>query len=310
MYKLPHDIPSSNAKVEDLADYYECECLKSEVEWVAFHNISREIRYQGDEIEVVGIMDEDDFLSNKLDEITAEIERRKLACKGKYPFQSGEKGYVLELNHSAGKQEIAVYNYLLLATRLNMGCDRVHKEIDGSLLFEELSAIIAQSYWGDRAESYVFGTAIKGKFSEKVDELCFRMGEGDGFQNRNPSPPKAKDDNLDVAVWKSFQDEKVSKLIGFGQCKTGTSWSNHTTDLQPSDFCGKWMKNRPAVNPVCLFFISDSLPSNEWFTKAVDAGIVFDRYRIMDYLPSKLDDKLLENIESWVESAWKFVMSN
>ena len=63
------------------------------------------------------------------------------------------------------------------------------------------------------------------------------------FENKNDVPPShVKDDKLDIVVWKSFADKNVSKLIGFGQCKTGMTWRNDNslTQLSPSAFCKKF----------------------------------------------------------------------
>ena len=57
----------------------------------------------------------------------------------------------------------------------------------------------------------------------------------------NETKVTAKDGKLDIVVWRRFADGRPGQLIGFGQCKTGTSWPDDLTKLQPEGFCAKWM---------------------------------------------------------------------
>lgn len=310
MFKLPDDIPNIRADISDIVDFYETQCLRSDHGRTSYREIFCAVSSGDDEIEIAGIDDENDFFNNeKFEEVCSEIQRRIQSCGGKYPFYLEDKGYVLKLKPSKEDWEMICYTYLLLATRLNMNTNRVHSGIDGTLLFEKFSAEVAKKYWGERAESLVFGTAKLGGFSTKIDELCNKIGEGSGFKNRNTSAPKEKDAKLDVVVWKSFNDKQQAKLIGFGQCKTGTNWEEHVSQLQPDSFCRSWFESLPAVSPVRLYFICDTFPSTEWYSKASSTGIIFDRLRIMDYLPSTFDGDIGSQVKKWVKAAMAFVKS-
>lgn len=310
MFKLPNKIPNFQDGVSDIADFFETECLKSKQGKVSFRKISVAAAHGDDEIEINGIEDDNDkFNSNTFDEVCAEIQRRSQACGGGYPFSLEDGGYMLKLEWPIGTPATLNYAYLLLATRLNMKDNRVHDGIDGALLFEKISAFVAQNYWGERSESMVFGTSNVGEFSKKVDELCARIGEGRGFLNRDNTSPDAQDDKLDIVVWKSFQDDNPSKLIGFGQCKTGTSWKDLTTQLHPDAFCKNWFHTMPVVDPVRLFFISDSFFVQKQFSKSTSAGVVFDRFRIIDFLPANLDEQLTDEVKKWVEAVLAFIKS-
>jgi hypothetical protein len=154
----------------------------------------------------------------------------------------------------------------------------------------------------------LFGTAQKERFEEKVNELCRELGEGVEFENKmNVSANQIKDDRLDVVVWKSFADRKESKLIGFGQCKTGTSWrsDNSLTQLRPENFCQKWFRRMPAHTPARLFFVADTFNLDTWYNDASDAGIVFDRFRLMDYLPDNEEFQrvVYEDLVHWTAEA-------
>jgi hypothetical protein len=58
----------------------------------------------------------------------------------------------------------------------------------------------------------------------------------------------------------------------------------------------------PVAIPVKLFFSSQYFPLDD-YTKAKNAGIVFDRFRILDYLPEEVDRNLLDKIMLWCRTA-------
>lgn len=194
-----------------------------------------------------------------------------------------------------------VYSFLLFATRIDMSRQRTQMGIDGALLFEELAQLVAQQYFGERAGTFLLGTASRGHgFMEKISTLITEMGEGRRFENRNEmSPSRYKDDGVDVVVWKPFADGKQGKLIGFGQCKTGTHWKEHLERFQPESFCKRWFRDQPGVPPVRLFFISESVLRINWFDLVTRGGILFDRCRIMDYFPFENPIPFMPQIKEW-----------
>ena len=111
-------------------------------------------------------------------------------------------------------------------------------------------------------------------------------------------------------VWKPFSDKNPGKLIGFGQCKTGTHWKKELTILQPDSFCKKWFQEQPTVNPLRLFFISESILRNKWYEHSTDGGILFDRCRIMDYLPINEPLPFLPKIKKWNTAIIKDILHN
>jgi len=233
-----------------------------------------------------------------------EIEQRKEACGDGYPFEITRKGYTLRANQGASSNsKHIIYKYLLLATRLNMQSNRVHAGIDGALLFEELVAESAREYLGPRAESLVFGTvAGSSNFPGKVNELCRKMKEGNGFTTRSGALSNQKDGKLDVVVWKPFADKLAGKLIAFGQCKTGTSYKESLTQLQPDSFCRKWLRSFPAVPPIRAFFVSEALSRSQWYNYVSDAGLLFDRCRIVEFCDGISGD-VLEKVKNWTSAA-------
>lgn len=147
MFKLPSNLPIKSSAVEELTDFVEWECIKNTN--VSIQVALKPLFYSSDELNVLGIEDDTDFLNNRLDDIAIEIDRRRVVTNNKYPFIKHRKGYRLSI--LSYNQYYWVYVYLLLSTRLNMLVYKVWRGIDGTEILEELSAIIAKCYFGDRA---------------------------------------------------------------------------------------------------------------------------------------------------------------
>lgn len=43
----------------------------------------------------------------------------------------------------------------------------------------------------------------------------------------------------------------------------------------------------PAHTPARMFFVADTFDLDTWYRHSSDAGIIFDRFRLMDYMPDK-----------------------
>lgn len=303
MFKWPN-IPTDRSPIHELADFAELLCWR---DGIASAPQVENILSRGSENDHEDGVPEEEPVSARVDETFVELERRHSRCGHGYPFTLSPLGTSLSPNVADNHRLRKVYLFLLLATRLNMGTtdgnSRKINEIDGTHAFEFVSADVAKAYFGARAESIVFGTAAdSSSFPSKVDDLCRRMNEGHGFDGEDELGKAANDGKLDVAVWKHFTDKGAGKLIGFGQCKTGTSYKDELTQLQPDSFCKKWMRKHPAVTPVRMFFVTEALSSSHWKDVATDAGVLFDRCRIVDFC-AELGDEVLEMVSKWTDGA-------
>lgn len=301
MFKLPA-LPSPRADVHELADF--AELLAWQNDSVSAREILAYLGRTGDNEYNEGVDDEDDINADALDDVMIEIDRRSKSCVGGYPFALDLKGTVLRHDPMDASERAVVYRYLLLSTRLNMTANKVQAEIDGTGLLEEISAAVLRCYLGyNRAQSMVFGTAIGGTFRDKVDALCGALGEGGGFEALDPGPVNANDDRLDSVAWIPFSDKRGGKLIVFCQCKTGSSWREHTTQLQPDAFIRRWMKHRTFLMvPVRAFCVSESTCPSQWGGLVSYAGLLFDRLRLVDFLDC-IEPDLLERIRTWNAAA-------
>ena len=221
MFKLP-GTPSPRAAAHELADY---------AEWVCWRDNSTSMTTL---LKDLGRLDENDYSGGVLEEeetpgvveeAYGEIERRREACRDGYPFTLVTRGYTLRTDEEDENHKHIIYKYLLLATRLNMTDDRRHAHMDGTLLFEELAAEAARSYFGARAEMVVFGTSAgPSDFPAKIDALCEQMQEGIRLLQPYPDSSKRTGRQTGCCCVDPFADNLPGKLIAFGQCKTGTHY--------------------------------------------------------------------------------------
>ncbi len=300
MFKWPNGTPSSRAPQSELADFVELMAWRRGS--ISATAVTRLLNRLDDNHYPDGVPEEE-----RADTVVGrgyeETQRRAESCVNGYPFELGRQGNILRLAYDANNGKHAIYQYLLLATRLRMDNNREHAGIDGTLLFEELTAEVARNYFGDRAESMIFGTAAyRQGFPEKVEDLCKRLNEGDGFRDRDQRPTQAQDGKLDVVVWKPFTDNLPGKLIAFAQSKTGTRYEGELTKLHPSSFCDKWLQSSPPVLPVRMFFMADARHPDRWYSTSRDAGILFDRCRVIDFCDDVSAD-VLDRITIWTTAA-------
>jgi hypothetical protein len=297
MFKLP-DAPSPRAGTSELADFVEWSAWREGT--VSIRDVLAALGRMEDNEYNIGCDDDEDETANLLDEVFNEIERRSSSCGNGYPFTLHRSGTVLKCFEEDHNPRGDVYRYLLLSTRLNMRDNRIHAGVDGAYLLEELAAHSLGNYLGPtRSRSLVFGTAIEGDFPSRVRNLCEQIGEGGGFENIDEGTTYAKDDKLDVVAWIPFTDGKPGKLIIFAQCKTGSTWDQQFTQLQPEAFIKRWTRDRCyLVNPVRALCISEAADRSRWNGTSVYAGLMFDRCRIIDF-STDLDTDLLEKIRKW-----------
>lgn len=227
----------------------------------------------------------------------AEIEDRRSACGGRYPFEV--------LDRSLGllpEAESAIYTFMLLLSRygLRAGPAGSHPE----RLFEDLALAAAQNYFGGQANggrAFHFGfprRVLPRAFPQALRTLLSHMK--DGLPNNDaPRRKNQKDGKLDLIAWREFPDGRRGKLIGYGQCAAGVSdWREKVSELQPLAFNKKWLREHPAVDPTRLFFVPLRVTSVEWHHTCVDGGILFDRCRIAA-LASGADADILSACSIW-----------
>jgi len=302
MYRLGN-IPSPTDNLSDIADYIEIKCLFSDSSSISRRGIFSSMSMESDEQNFDGVEDDEDRLNNKLDDVLQEMLRRKSECAGHYPFKID--GCLVSVDDTCNETIKTYYTYFLLATRSNMREDRLFDTPtkDASLLFEKVSEKIAKNYFGENSKTLLFGTSAGSNFKSKVNHLIKILNLRGEAIDPIGSTGRQNDGHLDLVVWTPFIDNRDSMLIGFGQCKTGTSWEEHLTELNPNNFFKNYVGDSPAHPPVRLFFLTDSISivNEKWGERASAAGILFDRRRIMEFLPIEdMPNELTNDIKKWM----------
>ena len=305
MFKWPQS-PSVEDGSSILADYMELKCLQNSS--ASATDLASDLIRLEDNDYTDGVP-EDEVWIHKLDEAIMEIERRRDACRNGYPFKVDCSGNFVYYDSCVDQNKATIYKYMLFATRLRMDRNRIHADLDGSEVFEQLSAEVARAYLGCRSEKFLFGAhSLRGSFGERVEELCQLLGEGEGFRSKPGLARDIKDDKLDVVVWKPFADSLGGKLIAFGQCKTGTSYQDSWSELQPDTFCRQWLLSPPVVTPLRFFLVADVVSNDRvrFEYSSGYAGILFDRCRIVDF-GDHVCHEVMEMVQNWTIGAARYM---
>lgn len=306
MFKIPNVIPTRNASAEEWADYMEYVALKKRNKsGISFLDQFRPSKVISDETLIDGIDDENERFNNKLDDVASEIRRRQKLGNGRYPFELTNMDYGIRFISKNNIHHL-IYRYLLLATRHNMKKNRVHDKIDGALLFENLCGIVAENYFGQPVNVRVFGTSNReeGSFRVRLQSILDEIREGGKIHTHSGYKPK--DDKIDIILWKRFSDMKSSQLIAYAQCKTGTSWQDDLALLNTASFNYRWCSSQMVLLPVKIFFCAQYFPQEIWQPKSYEAGLIFDRFRILEFLPRALSLQLRTEIFRWTTAAEAF----
>ena len=282
-----------------IADYIEYICVLTESS-VSSSDLRSLFSISDDEIDNDGVESADDASIDRLEDAISVCRSRSLMCPDRYPFEH----HRIELtNKTIENQYKEIYLFLLFATRCNMNTQRVQNGVDATKIFEELCAEVAHEYFGGRSKFYIFGTASETNFSEKVEDLIRKIHLDFQFNNPNGSTGRQKDGSLDIVAWIPFPDNKDGQLIAMGQCKTGDSWESKLTELQPSAFFKSYCTGAPCADPIRMFFVSESFGNYKWTERCNKGGILFDRMRIMSFLPPQIPVGLMSKITRWNQGA-------
>jgi hypothetical protein len=281
-------LPAASDPTENLADWMELEALRSRDKSSSLADLVKVIRRTGSTDAFVSAHGDagSEFSQSIAQDAFAEIDNRQKACgEEKYPFDV-EKG----LLKVRPKPETFPYILLLL-----MSASKPTSGHGGtSVLFEHICTHATLGYLGgsdNGVTSVRFGAPRKvplARLSQAVDNLCLAIGEGEGC--RKPQLARhTGDDGLDIVAWRSFPDNKMGKLIAFGQCAAGRSgWESKLAEMDASAFVKKWLKTPLVVNPIRMFFVPRRIPPSDWENAGIDGGILFDRCRIIACLKSSV----------------------
>lgn len=282
-----------------IADYIEFQCLMSG-KAVSSYDLRALLSMSDDEDNNDGIDSSDDWSIDCLNEAVGICNSRFIVCGERYPFRADGNSLSM-IAEPLWYQDI--YVFLLFATRLNMNTQKVQGGEDATKLFELICSEVARGYLGGKAQSKVFGTGVVGGFQQKVEKMLSDLHLPALYRQPAGSTGHQRDAHVDVVAWIPFSDNKDSQLIALGQCKTGTSWEGMIGELDPKDFFCCFTTIPPYADVIKTFFLTESFGDYKWEERCRKAGILFDRTRIMEFLPNDFDSSLLERIKKWNTAA-------
>lgn len=259
--------PASVSDPIALADWLELMALTTPDGDASAGDLERPLRRLGDQSPEVLIA-----------RVFTEIERRITATGDAYPFSRGGAAI-------SRKGPIADYVPYVFCLVLSFFKWKAKAGVPHNpwLLFEELAYVAAGEYLNASDTSMLFGTSARKKkqsFRTAIGDLCVRLREGKEFRDQKTS---AKDDKLDLVVWKEFPDRGSSQIVMFGQCAAGEDWPKKVNELQPIPFSDQWLAV-PLVSPVIRsFYVPHRIDAEQWEYYARRAGVLFDRCRIAHF---------------------------
>lgn len=198
----------------------------------------------------------------------------------------------LELKALASHDGNSSFQDLVAELRRGGSTDAVHDStaaaVDaGGVTSERL----VDSVFTELEDPYLFAFPRRTRaagFSAAVDQLAQQLGEGGGAKQVKPAIQQ-KDAHLDLVVWHGFADKRPGQVIAFGQCAAGANWATKLSELPDTrSWCQAWMLDPPCVPAVRMFFMPHRPTREEWATRAVIGGVLFDRCRIASHAPELL----------------------
>ncbi|MBV9139805.1 MAG: hypothetical protein JO115_02585 [Pseudonocardiales bacterium] len=300
--------PSTSAHAETLADWIEVCSIVDTDRRCSREDLISALRIAGgiDAFEQFGPQgDVGSEMIQGLAESAMDIieNRAEILSGGRYPFIVSSGGIATSTVISEAGE---IYQLLVLSSYFSGNIGGSNAEY--TRLFEDIAAVAARDYLGGsttNAKIYQMGSPRRSgqpsKFTDAVTDMCAKMHDG-GLAKDQQQAVRMKDAKLDVVAWIPTPDRRQGKLIGFGQCATGKNWRDKISELQPDSWCASWMTDRFAVLPVRMFFIPHTIPSNDWLLVSYDAGMLFDRVRIVAH-SKEVPSSIGVRVRRWLSAA-------
>lgn len=297
-YKIPN-IPLPTASVPELVDYMEVCCLKDGYVYSTTQVLS-DMGILSDPSEEYELIENESIVDSMMNE----VESRIFHTDSRYPFEQNDSS----ISKPAVQSYVfLIYEFLLLVTRKSLsGKGRIVDGIDGTALFERLCALVVGNYFGNIKNAFVFGTGSMEthSFEEKMNDFLQRIQEpGHRFISPTHALGMEKDGKVDVVVCIPFADNLEGRFIALGQCKAGTSWREQISSLSIKTFVD-YIQPPLRFTPVALFMVAESFYDNWENLQSACGGVLFDRERIIQYLPTEEeimaeDVGLMADIRTW-----------
>lgn len=211
------------------------------------------------------------------------LEFRSQTLKNKYPFYFNEQN-CLSLKEGFSINRNA-YVSLLMISLIKGWIDDIKAHQICYRLFEYITK---EAFIHEGFSATLTGTAIEGRFEEKVDRVGKELGV-----NVNPDACRrskhAKDDGVDVVTAKLFRDNRQGEVFILVQatCSKDSKWSAKLNDTPSARWRGYLIAQ---LTPLCILSVPYHISSEvEERLMGVDSARTFiDRIRLVKMLSQKL----------------------
>lgn len=169
-------------------------------------------------------------------------------------------------------------------------------------LFERTSAEAICNYLGGCV--FVFGWPV---LDDVQVQIAARVRQvADLMKERFVEAPAVRylDRGVDIIAWKPFPEpdatsNRTSQLIMLSQCAAGRHWRDKTRELPRASWTQyvHW-----ATDPEVGFAVAAVIDDDVWHDVAREVeGVIFDRVRLINFLPNGVEDPGLRNdLDTWV----------
>lgn len=164
-------------------------------------------------------------------------------------------------------------------------------------LFETLSALAGRGWLGHQARHMRTGWPRPdtcARFKSLVESLRRSAAHPDAPEWQwgpdadlpdDPAPALVKEGGLDLVVWRHWDnDQRGGQFYLLGQCACGKDWMDKGQDIELR-ILERWLR-LPKVPPVRALFVPRYVVPSLMTDITVQAGLVFDRVRIVHALRS------------------------
>jgi hypothetical protein len=245
---------------------------------------------------LVTTIDREDADVNPADVID-ELERRQKIMDGRWPLILDDPidAKVVALRRMNDRLRSLYRFFAALGLRLNI-------TPEGRVLFEhcvnEVTAAITGRV-GVRL-GHPRERPVPPSLRMAIESYCQESSETEG---RLKAPDAADQDmGMDIANWRSFQDDRGGYLHFIGQCATGADWKDKLPELNPHKIGDhiNW-----AVRPVRFFATPVVVTHQEFRHASQDGGLILDRPRLMELAVSApISSALLRRVRTFTATLY------
>ena len=244
----PIDAPTLGLKVDDLADWLELAALFDEFHVARVDTLIGSLLEQ-EETPEDDIGERDKKREQLVEELENEIDKRRNALGGTYPFELSEACDELVVTGEWRETQFAFYLICLIAAHVT-GSAILRTPPAGQMLTtlrNQVFQIIATLGLAGLSGGPAFSVGWPRQQGETIVALLTRAAAvGGGFTVRNPpgpyTPPQEKDGGVDVIAW-TPGDRPPPTAFFFGQTASGKNWTDKPVADHARTFQGAYMQD-------------------------------------------------------------------